>query len=185
MKLTKKDVLTVPNIISVFRLALIPFIVWAYCQKKNYLTILFVFVSGVSDVIDGIIARKCNLVSDVGKFIDPLADWLTQFALIACVAITYPYIWIVVGLFVIRQLIMFAMGVYAFKRIGKVNSAKWYGKANTVALYLVAGLIILFPTMHLALVYALIGVCGGLILFSLVMYARFYKNVCNQATENE
>ena len=74
-RFSKNAILTIPNLISLFRILLIPLIIWLYCGKKQYAaTIAVVAISGVSDIIDGKIARKFNMVSDVGKVLDPIAD---------------------------------------------------------------------------------------------------------------
>ena len=67
-RFSKNAILTIPNLISLFRILLIPLIIWLYCGKKQYAaTIAVVAISGVSDIIDGKIARRFNIVSDVGK----------------------------------------------------------------------------------------------------------------------
>ena len=83
-RLFKRDqILTIPNLLSVIRLLMIPVIVWLYCEKQDYIAAAAMIVlSGLTDIADGIIARKFNLVSDLGKILDPVADKLTQAALI-------------------------------------------------------------------------------------------------------
>ena len=77
--LKKENILTIPNLLSLIRILLIPFIIWLYCAQKAYLcTIIVIALSGFTDIIDGKIARKFNMVSDVGKVLDPVADKLTQ-----------------------------------------------------------------------------------------------------------
>lgn len=80
----KEQLLTIPNLLSVVRLLLIPLIVWLYCARQEYeLAVLFILLSGATDVVDGFIARRFHMVSDFGKILDPVADKLTQGALIA------------------------------------------------------------------------------------------------------
>ena len=84
----KKDILTIPNLLSLLRLLMIPVIVWLYVKEKNYYAATgMVILSGATDIADGIIARKCNMVSDFGKILDPIADKLTQAALIICLSL--------------------------------------------------------------------------------------------------
>ena len=72
---------TIPNILSIFRMVLIPVFVWTYCGLKNDLaTALVLLLSGISDTADGIIARRFNMITTLGKAIDPVADKLTQIA---------------------------------------------------------------------------------------------------------
>ena len=83
----KKDILTIPNLLSLFRLLMIPVIVWLYVKEKNYYAAAaMVLISGATDIADGIIARKFNMISDFGKILDPMADKLTQGALIICLS---------------------------------------------------------------------------------------------------
>ena len=75
--MNSKQILTIPNILSLLRLALIPFIVWSYSIKKFIASAILIVISGITDVVDGFIARKFNMVSDLGKALDPIADKLT------------------------------------------------------------------------------------------------------------
>lgn len=68
----KNQILTIPNLLSVVRLALIPVIVWLYSYEKNYYAAIgVILLSGATDIIDGWIARHFNMISDFGKAIDP------------------------------------------------------------------------------------------------------------------
>ena len=129
-------ILTIPNVLSFFRLCLIPVFVWTYCEKKDYmLTALAVFVSGVTDVVDGFIARRFHMISDFGKILDPVADKLTQGALILCLTVTYDWMkWLII-LFALKECAMLIMGYLAIRKEDSVNSAQWHGKLNTVMLY--------------------------------------------------
>lgn len=84
----KDQVLTIPNLLSVIRLALIPLIVWLYIGKQEYsAAVAVILISGATDIIDGFIARKFNMVSDLGKILDPVADKLTQATVILCLTV--------------------------------------------------------------------------------------------------
>ena len=79
----KHKIITIPNILTFFRLLLIPVIVWLYLVKKDPIwTMAVLALSGITDIVDGIIARKCNMISDFGKAFDPVADKLTQIAML-------------------------------------------------------------------------------------------------------
>ena len=80
---SKGQILTIPNLLSVIRIAMIPVIVWLYSFEKNYYGVISVIIlSGATDIIDGWVARHFHKVSDFGKALDPLADKLTQAALL-------------------------------------------------------------------------------------------------------
>ena len=76
---TRKQLFTIPNLLSLLRLCMIPLIIWLYCTQKNYaLTAVVLVLSGLTDMVDGYIARRFNMVTDLGKALDPVADKLTQ-----------------------------------------------------------------------------------------------------------
>ena len=89
----KKDIFSIPNILSFIRILLIPIFVWLYVTAgtsgEYYLAAAVVVASGITDFLDGQIARRCNMITEFGKFLDPLADKLTQGTLFLCIAINY------------------------------------------------------------------------------------------------
>ena len=84
-KLFEGKILTIPNLLSCLRLALIPCFVWAYLVRRDpRLTVALLLLSGLTDIADGFIARHYDMVSNLGKVLDPLADKLTQAAMLVC-----------------------------------------------------------------------------------------------------
>ena len=76
INLTKKDIFTIPNILSFFRILLIPVILWLYCYLKNYnAAVIAVIVSAITDIADGRIARKYNMISDFGNICCSTRNW--------------------------------------------------------------------------------------------------------------
>jgi len=174
----KKEILTIPNLLSLFRLCLIPLIVWLYCGREwYYAAIGVILLSGASDIVDGFIARKFHMVSDFGKILDPVADKLTQAALLVCLVFRYPLMWAVIAVFAVREITMIVMGAVVIKKKDEVNSAKWYGKLNTVVIYAVMMLLILFPDLPTALANSMLLTSGGVMILSLILYARFYYKI--------
>ena len=177
-RLTKKNILTIPNFLSLFRLVLIPVIIWLYCDRKQYYaTVAVIALSGVTDILDGKIARKFNMVSDVGKVLDPIADKLTQAALVICLITRYPWMRALLILFIIREVIMVWWGYLALKRTDTVNSAKWYGKAATVVLYAVMIVLIFFINIPNLVANMLMLLCAVFMILSLVLYGKFYHSI--------
>ena len=171
----RSQILTLPNLLSLFRLLLIPVIVWLYSVQKNYYAAIgVILLSGISDIVDGWIARRFAMVSDFGKILDPVADKLTQAALLVCLLSQYRLMWAVIAVFTVREIMMIVMGIVSIQKSDEVNSAKWYGKVNTVVLYGVVVLLILFPTIPTVVANLLLLLCCGVIAMSLVLYARFY-----------
>ncbi len=176
-RLTKDQVLTIPNAMSLFRLLLIPFIVWAYYSGNNYLAVALVVVSAITDMCDGTVARKFNMVSDLGKVLDPLADKLTHVALLACLISGNHRIVFLLVLLVVKEALVFAMGGIVFKKKDSVHSARWHGKLCTVVFESTMIVLMLFPEIPSGTVDILMCVCAGVMLFSLVMYMLFYIGI--------
>ena len=164
---------------------MIPFIIWLYCYEQNYnAAVLVVLLSGFTDVADGIIARKFNMVSDFGKILDPIADKLTQLALLLCLTVRHKLMIALIVLFIIREFCMLVMGYITIRRHDSVNSSKWYGKLTTVVLYLVVTLLILFPGIPNGAADTMIIVSAIVMTLSFFMYLRFYlhfwRGVCSK-----
>jgi len=131
-----KKILTLPNVLSFIRILLIPFMVWQLIFEENYVvTAILVVISGLTDVIDGVIARKFNMVSDLGKALDPVADKLTQVVLLFCLLKFFPYILVPFILLVIKEVFTGITQLIIIKRDNVVLGADWYGKLTTVLLY--------------------------------------------------
>ena len=124
----------VPNILTIIRFLLIPIIVIFAFQDNYIATIIVLTISGLTDVLDGYIARKFNFISDFGKLMDPLADKMTQVALLGTLAIQKIIpVWIIVVV-IIKEFLMVSGASFLY---GKelVVSSKWYGKLTTVLFY--------------------------------------------------
>lgn len=131
----KKYFKYVPNILTVIRFLLIPIIV-TLLYKGKYVDAIIVFsISGITDILDGVIARKFNFISDFGKLMDPLADKLTQLSMLVMLTIKKIIpLWIVIVVF-IKEFCMICGASFLY---GKelVVSSKWYGKAATTLFYI-------------------------------------------------
>lgn len=175
----KQEILTVPNLLSFFRLLLIPVIVWLYCVRKDYSLALGVLVlSGLTDIADGIIARKFDLVSDFGKALDPVADKLTQIATMGCLLSRFVHMWLPLGILVVKEVFTGAMSLCAVKRSGQVKGADWHGKLCTVVLYGTMGLHILYSDIPVVLSKCLIALCILVMCLSGILYwCRNYKQI--------
>lgn len=125
----------IPNALTILRFILIPFIIISCAQEQYILTIVILTISGLTDILDGTIARKYNLITDFGKLMDPLADKATQISLLTTLFIKgiIP-IWIV-AIVVLKEFCMVSGASFLY---GKelVVSSKWYGKLATVLFYM-------------------------------------------------
>ena len=125
----------VPNILTIIRFLLIPLIIVLAIRDDYIGTIIVLSISGITDILDGYIARKYNFISDFGKLMDPLADKATQVTLLAVLTIQKIIpIWII-AIVLLKEFIMVSGASFLY---GKelVVSSKWYGKLSTVLFYI-------------------------------------------------
>ena len=125
----------IPNILTITRFIFVPIIVLCLVFDNYLLAIITFTISSITDVLDGIIARKFNVISDFGKLMDPLADKLTQLSVLLTLSIKgiIPY-WIIVIL-VVKEAIMIAGASFLYGK-DLVVSSKWYGKLTTVLIFI-------------------------------------------------
>lgn len=132
----QSQILTVPNLLSLFRIALIPLFVWLYhVQEDSVGTALTLLLSGVTDIADGLIARRFHMTSDLGKVLDPVADKLTLAAMLICLLARFPWMGLPLGVMVLKELFMGVTGFLIIQKTGNVLGANWHGKMATVLLY--------------------------------------------------
>ncbi len=169
----QKRIVTIPNLLSLFRLCLIPVIMWLYCFKKNYLwTTVALVVSGVTDVADGIIARHFDMVSDFGKAFDPVADKLTQIVTLFCLVTRFPLMLVPLIVLTVKEVLAATLNMAAIKKTGQVMGAVWHGKLNTVLLYSTIMLHLIWYSIPPAVSDAAVVACTVMMLLSSVLYSR-------------
>lgn len=137
-------------------------------------------LSGLTDVLDGILARNFNMISELGKILDPIADKLTIAAVIACLAITHTMLIPLLAVLVLKELLMLIGSLVLVRKGERPSEAKWFGKLSTVVLYIVIILIILSNTFNLFevwLVYVLSVIACFCMMFSLYNYYTVFKKI--------
>ena len=169
----KHKIITIPNILSLFRLLLIPVIVWLYIVKEDpVLTTVILALSGITDIVDGIIARKCHMISDFGKAFDPVADKLTQIAMLFCLVSRFKWMLLPLCVMVIKEATAGILGLLVIRKTGNVYGAVWHGKATTVSLYSMMIIHLIWYNIPGVISGILIGACTALALLSAFMYSR-------------
>ena len=169
----KHKVITIPNILSLFRLLLIPVIMWLYIVKEDpVLTTVILALSGITDIVDGITARKCHMVSDFGKAFDPVADKLTQIAMLFCLVSRFKWMLLPLCVMVVKEVTAGILGLLVIRKTGKVDGAVWHGKATTVSLYSMMIIHLIWYNIPGVISGILIGACTALALLSAFMYSR-------------
>lgn len=172
----------VPNTLTIIRFLLIPIII-AMLVNGNYLGVIIVFsVSGITDILDGFIARKYNLISDFGKLIDPLADKATQLSMLFTLTAKRIIPFWIVSIVTIKEFLMVCGASFLYGK-DLIVSSKWYGKASTVLFYIAIVVSLILKQFssnigkHYILRHAdkpLYTVAIVMTLFSLAMYLKAF-----------
>lgn len=203
----KNDFFTVPNILTYIRIFLVPCFVIFYLRgffkepNKNiflmWLGVCCIILASITDLIDGKIARAFNQVTELGKFLDPLADKMMQFAITVVVGIIFqimtnePYIWWLIGIFVFKEFSQFFL-IYLLYRHGQyMDGAKWYGKVATFGFDVVMISLLTMPLFNYyndTVYIILVVISGSLLIFAWIMYVievvHMWKSGINNIPES-
>lgn len=188
----ENKIFTLPNVLTFFRILLSPVFVFLYFYQleNHYLYATGVLLlSGLTDVLDGVIARKCNLITVLGKILDPIADKLTQAVIIVCLTINHYddknsfLIYILILLFA-KEFTMMLGAIVLFKSGTRPSESKWWGKLGTVMIYVlfVSTLLQDILTTKYISVNAINVICiitAICLVFSLFNYYPIFKEIQN------
>ena len=171
-------IITVPNILSLVRLVIIPVYAVMYLQADSaadyYAAGILLALSCLTDLFDGFIARRFRQISTLGKLLDPVADKLTQCTMLLCLASTYPVLWGLWALFFVKELFQFIATCWHLKHGQMLDGALMAGKVCTNVLFISAILMVLFPGMPAGLRNGLIALCALFLIIAFVAYFRAY-----------
>lgn len=169
-----RQMFTVPNLLSILRILIIPFFVWAYLGSDSQggypLACLLLLLSGLTDLLDGFIARRFHMVTEVGKILDPVADKLTQITILLCLSVRRPSFLLLLLVYALKDLLMLIGGVLLLRRHIHPGGAKWFGKAATCFFYLSMAAVLFLPALQWQVVACIAGANLLLCLFALAMY---------------
>ena len=178
----KREVFTIPNMLSLFRLLLIPVYSVIYLNARDskdfFLAASILAISCLTDLIDGKIARHFDMISNVGKILDPLADKLTQLSLTVCLSVRYPVLRGVLILFVIKELFQVTAFYVMFRRGKVLPGALLAGKICTTVLFVSFIILILMPSLPLNIATAIAIIDAAFLANAFINYflAFFGKN---------
>ena len=172
----------IPNILTICRFIFIPFIFGSILQKNFLLAFIFLTISGITDVLDGFIARKYNFITNFGKLIDPLADKFTQIStLIALSWIGIIPFWFLMVVF-LKEALMIAGASFLYGK-NLVVSSRWYGKLATVLFYIAIVCSFIINYFNLSLNFdnyiyylALVATIFSLVMYYIDFYNKGYVN---------
>lgn len=175
----KKEIFTIPNLLSLFRLALIPLYVVIYLNAQSdaeyYLAAAILAVSCLTDLIDGQIARHFNMISTVGKILDPLADKLTQFTMVICLSIKYPILWVLIILIFVKEIFQLTAGLLRLRKGKMLKGAQITGKICTTVLFISLILLVMLPNISYTAVQIITLIDSVFLLIAFTDYAIVYN----------
>ena len=175
----------IPNVLTTVRLIIIPFFAYFVLFQKNlWLALVLFLFSGVTDVVDGFIARKFNMITDIGKVYDPLVDKLMQITVVVCLAIIDVIPLWVIYFVIAKEVTMIVIGCVLYVKKIVVHS-NWYGKAATVFFYTVIVLMIANPEMSETVKSSLLGGLVGVLVLAAVGYLKKFVDAGRKRYSNK
>lgn len=181
MKDKRKEYFSIPNLLGYFRILLVPVYLFLYARAEStrdyYAAAGVMLLSFFTDFLDGKIARKFHMITEFGKILDPVADKITQGALALSFAFRYPAVSVLLLVFVLKELIMGALGLYMMRRGYRMNGASMHGKVCTALLDGVMLILLLAVDIPYLVVNLLTGACMAVMLISLTLYLKMYYRV--------
>ncbi len=169
--------MNLPNCLSIIRIALIPLFVVAYLKETGDYHIwsaLILLLSGLTDWLDGYIARKYHKITYLGKILDPAADKLTMATVCIVMAFSYPPFIFLAVLYVVKELFMIIGGLLLIKQGKQLAGAKWFGKIATAVLYAVMFIMVFVREIPFPLEIVLLCAASAVVIFAFVMYVPVF-----------
>ena len=174
----KKDIFTIPNLLSLVRLLLIPAYVAIYLNAEDtsdyMLAAGILTVSCLTDLIDGKIARHFNMITSLGKVLDPLADKATQFTLILCLTVKYKVLQYVMVLFILKESFQLIAGSLRLRKKKMLKGALISGKICTTVLFISLILLVMLPDLSVQIVNIIAIIDTVFMLAAFIEYVAAY-----------
>ena len=174
----KKEIWTIPNLLSLFRLVLIPVYLNIYLNADSpddYTTAAVVLAAScLTDMVDGKIARKFNMITNLGKVLDPLADKLTQLALLICLSVRRKALRYLLIIFLIKEFWQLFAMIGSLRRGKALDGALMSGKISTTVLFTSLIVMVLFPGLSERTTNIITGICLVFLMIAFADYVRAY-----------
>lgn len=183
--------MNIPNLLSLIRIIEIPFFVYYFLKDNLPVAAIILVTSGLSDLLDGYIARKYNQITELGKILDPIADKLTLGAVVICMWILYakeiPMMNVCFTIMIAKELLMGIGSLFLVKKGTKPTAAKWYGKVSTVFFYFTMIILVALEAFYIdfagksALITILVCITALLAIGAFLGYANVALNLAREA----
>ena len=175
---------TIPNILTLLRIAVIIPMAKCILEERYGEASVFLGISALSDVLDGVAARRLGQVTQLGKILDPIADKLTLIAIVLCINRVYPYVYPFVAVMFIKEMIMLAGGAVLLRKKIRPPAAEWFGKAATAVFYVsVILLVALRAVWGISVSWlstSLFGLSAGFMMFALMNYMSIFMKLMKE-----
>lgn len=177
MKKRNKNI-NIPNTLSIIRIILIIPFVYYFIHNEIIKAGIVLILSGLSDMFDGIIARKFNQFTELGQMLDPLSDKLTQGAVAVCLAVKQPVLIPLLAILVLKEAIMVVAACFLIKKHKRPSGSKWYGKVATISFYVSFAIIVALKGIwgyeDLRITIALLSITAAFMIYAFIQYSRIY-----------
>ncbi|MDR2909292.1 MAG: CDP-alcohol phosphatidyltransferase family protein [Oscillospiraceae bacterium] len=173
----------IPNIISGIRILLIPVFVFFMLKEETVCAGSVLVISGLSDLLDGFLARRYGWTSQLGKVLDPFADKLTQVSVCLVLAVRLPRFWPFFVFLLLKDTAMLVLGAFLWRKKVKIEGSRWFGKLTTVLFYAAMILIVFIPAMPGGLAAGLLTLVAGCALMAGLRYIPDFKRYNRQRKE--
>ena len=172
--MNSQKIWTIPNILTFLRILFVPVFIYLYLNGYHTASAVTILICGLTDFLDGYIARHYNQVSELGKALDPVADKLLQLAIVFVLIFTVKHmIWLFL-LFIIKEASMLICWLLLKKKGGYMNGALWFGKISTAVFYIAMFALIALPIANTATGNLLMVVTAFFLAMSFYFYMRTY-----------
>ena len=173
--------LNTPNILSIFRLCLVPVFVVAYfsgLEHAGVYSVCVYIVATLTDFLDGYIARKYNMITNLGKVLDPLGDKMFTFAVLCCLMIDSKIPLWLVGLFFLKECLM-GIGGLIIHRLAKteIPPSNIIGKAATVIFFVFCCIIVVYDGLSPSTAALMVGIALAVSCIALISYSRSFIRI--------
>ena len=178
----KSEIWSIPNLISYARIALMPVYVNvtvnATTREDYFFSSFLLLFLAFTDALDGYIARKFNMITELGKLIDPVADKLFQLAICLTLIHRIKGMWVVFIVFFVKELILMIQTWYFYTKYKrKMDGAMWCGKFSTAVFYLLTFLMAILPPLPTIVYYVMEGCIIFALVLASVVYSQFFLDL--------
>jgi CDP-diacylglycerol--glycerol-3-phosphate 3-phosphatidyltransferase len=175
--------LLTPNMLSIFRLCLVPLFVVLYLSGLRFAHLWGVLVyvlAMLTDILDGWIARRFNLITNLGKVLDPLGDKMFTFAVLACMNIERIIPFWILAVYLVKELLMGLGGLLLHRRAkADIPASNRFGKAATALFFVVCVVLMLCPIPR-TVALVMIGVALAVSLMAFASYLQKFSHIMKE-----